>query len=126
MNFVWEKIQVVNGEPSCKILIIARNRIYMEEWCRIHEINPRSGKVIMVTKDRDLLGIQGSYYVDLGTDNQDLRTLLERLKARDVIRPLLTPNIQLKGVITMPDPFYVKKNGDIIPLKDSPEDIREW
>jgi len=93
MSFVWEKIEVVDGEPSEKILIIARKDGYMYEWCRIHEINPRSANVRMVTGLRDLLMITGSYYVDLGTDDENVRTLLERLKSMDVIRPLLTPNI---------------------------------
>jgi hypothetical protein len=93
MDFIWDKVQVINGEPSGKILIIARNHRYMEEWCRIQEINPRSMNVRMVTWINDLIGITGSYYVDLGTDNEDVRTLLERLKSMGVIKPLLTPNI---------------------------------
>jgi hypothetical protein len=93
MSFVWEKIQVINGEPSEKILIIAYNFRYVHEWCRIHEINPQSEKVKVVTRVHDLRAISGSYYVDLGTHDAEMRTLLERLKSIGVIRPLLTPNI---------------------------------
>ena len=93
MNFVWEQIQVVKGEPSEKILIIARNPRYVEEWCRIHEINPRSKMVKFVRTIFDLQGVTGCYYVDLGTDNPHFRELLERYKALDVIRPFPEPNI---------------------------------
>lgn len=93
MSFVWDKIQIVDGEPSVTILIIARTRRYVEEWCRIHEINPLSPRVRMVSRTQDLLRVTGSYYVDLGTGNEEVRTLLERLKVMNVIRPLLTPNI---------------------------------
>ena len=93
MNFVWEQIQVVKGEPSEKILIIARHSRYVEEWCRIHEINPRSKMVKFVRTIFDLEVISGCYYVDLGTDNPHFRELLEQLKAIDAIKPLLTPNI---------------------------------
>jgi hypothetical protein len=92
-SYVWDKIQVVNGEPSDNILIIARSRRYVEEWCRIHDVNPLSSRVRMVTRIQDLYGVTGSYYVDLGTSNVNVRTLLERLKAMNVIKPLLTPNI---------------------------------
>lgn len=93
MSFVWDKIQIVDGEPSVTILIIARTRRYVEEWCRIHEVNSLSPRVRMVSSVQDLYRITGSYYVDLGTGSEEVRTLLERLKAMDVIRPLLTPNI---------------------------------
>lgn len=93
MSFVWERIQVTDGTPSERILIIARNMRYIEEWCRIHAINPRSPMVKFVIKSWQLRGISGCYYVDLGTDDQELRRLLERLKTMDRIKPLLTPNI---------------------------------
>lgn len=92
MDFVWEKVQVENGNPSERILIIARNIRYILEWCRIHNINPNSTMVKKVTHEFDLIGISGMYYVDLGTDDPELRTLIERLKAMKSIKPLLTPN----------------------------------
>jgi hypothetical protein len=94
MDFIWEKIQVVNGEPSERILIIARNLRYMQEWCRIHAVNPNSRMVKTVIRADDFLGLgtTGSYYVDLGTDNEGVKSVLERLKELDAIRPLLTPN----------------------------------
>ena len=120
MDFIWEKIQVTNGEPSERILIIARKARYVEEWCRIHEINPRSPMIKPVYSLTDCRGIvgmhyvdlgtgmnyvdletgmnyvdleKGMYYVDLGTDNPWFRDILERLKALGTIKPLLTPNI---------------------------------
>ena len=95
MDFVWEKIDVVNGEPSERILIIARNYRYIQEWCRIHGINHQSRMVRPVMGINDLYGhgVTGCYYVELGTDNEALRELTERLKSLDAIRPLLTPNI---------------------------------
>ena len=94
MDYVWERMEVVNGEPSEKILIIARNYQYAVEWCLIHEINPKSRNVIIVIRNvLGLRGIPGAYYVYLGTDHSDVRELFERLKALDAIRPLLTPNV---------------------------------
>lgn len=93
MDYVWEKIQVTNGVPSEKILIIARNFRYMYEWCRIHGINYNSHMVKFVTRAIELRGISEYWYVDLGTDDEELRVLLERLKAIYAIKPLLEPNI---------------------------------
>jgi hypothetical protein len=93
MNFVWEQMQIENGEPSERILIIARNIRYVHEWCRIHSINPRSPMIRVVKHFYDLRGVSGMYYVDLGTDDAELRTLIEQLKAIQTIKPLLTPNI---------------------------------
>lgn len=93
MNFVWEQIQVTDGQPSEPILIIGRNMMYIDAWCRIHGISPRSPKVRQVFSINDLHGISDMFYVDLGTDDQDIRTLLERLKAIGAIKPLLVPNI---------------------------------
>jgi hypothetical protein len=94
VEYVWEKIQVVNGEPSERILIIARNLRYVHEWCRIHAVNPNSRMVKVVTRADDFLGLgtTGSYYVDLGTDDDGVKHVLERLKSLDAVRPLLTPN----------------------------------
>lgn len=94
MDYIWERMDVVDGEPSEKILIIARNYRYAQEWCRVHEINWNSRNVKIVTRDiLGVHGITGSYYVDLGTDSPDVRELVERLKSLDAIRPLLCPNI---------------------------------
>lgn len=93
MRFVWEKIKVTNGDPSVRILIIARNTRYVHEWCRIHEINPHSPMVRAATCFADLHGIAGMYYVDLGTDEHELRVFIERLKIIGAIEPLLTPNV---------------------------------
>ena len=93
MDFVWEKILVENGSPSETILVIARSFIYVAEWCRIHGIDPRSPKIRWARTLDDFHGVSGSYYVDLGTDSQDVRDLAERLKSLNAIKPLLTPNI---------------------------------
>ena len=93
MDFVWEKIQVENGEPSERILIIARNLRYAQEWCRIHGINFNSPMVRFVSSLDDFYGTSGMYYVDLGTDDQDIRLVVERLKMMAAIKPLMTPNI---------------------------------
>lgn len=93
MNFVWEQIEVKDGEPSEKILIVARRIEYVIEWCRIHKINMGSPNVWFVKTITNLQGAANAYYVDLGTDNQELRTLLERLKNLGHIKPLLVPNI---------------------------------
>jgi hypothetical protein len=92
MDFVWDKIQVVNGQPSEPILIIARDFRYAREWCRVHNINMYSPMIRLATRLSSLQGISGMYYVDLGTDNADFRTLIERLKSMAAIKPLLTPN----------------------------------
>lgn len=94
MNFVWEQIEVDHGEPSEMIVIIARTLRYVEAWCRIHKINPMSPRVRFVSNVMVLQGISHAYYVDLGTSNQELRTLLERLKNIKALEPLLTPNSQ--------------------------------
>lgn len=94
MDFVWEKIQVDNGEPSEKILIIARNLRYMQEWCSIHGINWRSPMVKFVSSVRGLHGISPEgYFVYLGTDDLELWDRLEQWTSMNVIKPLLTPNI---------------------------------
>lgn len=92
MDFVWEKIQVENGEPSERILIIARDFRYAQEWCRIHGINFRSPAIRFASKLDHFHGISGMYYVDLGTDDQDLRLVVEHLKMMATIKPLMTPN----------------------------------
>ena len=95
MDFVWQTIEVVNGEPSERLLMIGPNYHYIHEWCRIHEVNPRSRMVKTVISADDFLGLgtTGSYYVYLGTDNEGVKTVFERLKELDAIRPLLTPNV---------------------------------
>lgn len=93
MDFVWEKIQITNGEPSEQILIIARNARYVEEWCRIHGINHHSTMIKFAERVVDLIGISDMYYVDLGTDDPEFRALIERWKAIAAVKPLLTPNI---------------------------------
>ena len=93
MDFVWDKVQVVNGEPSERILIIARNFRYAREWCIVHDINMYSPMIQLATHHGSLHGISGMYYVDLGTDNEEFRTLIERLKDLGAIKPLLTPNV---------------------------------
>ena len=92
MDFVWEKIQIENGHPSEKILIIARNLRYAKAWCDVYNINYNSHMISFASHLNDLRGISGMHYVDLGTDDEDFRTLIERLKAMNAIKPLLTPN----------------------------------
>jgi hypothetical protein len=79
---------VVNGEPSEKILIIARNMLYVNEWCWENGINPRSRNVKFIRSIVDFQGIKDAYYVDLGTDSPEFRTLLEQLKILGHIKPL--------------------------------------
>lgn len=93
MNSIWDEIKVENGNPSETILIIARSFIYVAEWCRIYEIDPRSPNIRWARNLEDFHGVSGSYYVDLGTDSQDVRELAERLKSLNAIKPFLRPNI---------------------------------
>lgn len=90
-SFVLEKISIEKGEPSETILVIARSFRYVSEWCLVHGINARSPRVKWARTGHHLQGIKDAYYVDLGTDDQEFRVLLEQLKALGHIKPLLTP-----------------------------------
>lgn len=92
MDYIWNHVEVKDGSPSEMILIIARSFIYVAEWCRIHEIDPRSPKIRWARSLDDFHGVTGSYYVDLGTDSQDVREVAERLKSLNAIKPILTPD----------------------------------
>jgi hypothetical protein len=93
-------VRITNGEPSEKILIIARNMLYVNEWCREHGVNPKSRNVKFVSGITHLYGVKGAYYVDLGTDDIEFRTLLEGLKILGHIKPfteVLTHSGKMQG-----------------------------
>lgn len=93
MNQTWEQIKIVDGEPSERIIIIARNLHYVKVWCQTHRINHNSRRIQPILKITDMFGFTDVWYVDLGTDNHDLREFIEQFKASNSIKPLNVPDI---------------------------------
>lgn len=85
-------MEIVNGQPSERILIIARDLHCAYEWCRTHKINPRSSNIRLITSAHDLRGYWDVYYVDLGTDDQELRCFFEKLRIAHQLKVLPTLN----------------------------------
>lgn len=89
----WQQIQVTDGEPSEPILVVARDLKYVKEWCRIYGINSESLMLIPILHGIDLHGFTDVYYINLGTNDQDLNTMIERLVSMHMLKQLFTPDI---------------------------------
>lgn len=109
MDQIRDKIDVVNGEPSETILIITRKLRFAEEWCRVYGVNPRSRMIKYVTHITDLHGIRNVWYVDLGTDSEDLREYLEKLKSLGSFKPLHGPDEPFIGPQLPPDDVLYRR-----------------
>lgn len=72
-------VAVENGNPAENILVIAPNYRWFREWCRDHDINPRSHNVRHISSSRDIRGYAGGWYVDLGSNAIDAAELYARL-----------------------------------------------
>ncbi len=76
-------ISIVNGVPDQKIFVVAVTYRRFEDWCRSHDINPRSKMVTYVREPADLYRQVNGWYKDLGTSfrkAQELYGLLEHYK----------------------------------------------
>lgn len=109
MDQIRDKIDVKAGEPSEPILIIARNPRYAREWCHLHGVNHESRMVKYVTHVTDLHGMRDLWYVDLGTDSQELREYVEKLKSFGSLKPLHGPDEPFIGPQLPPDDILYRR-----------------
>lgn len=109
MDEIRDKIDITNGEPSERILIIARNLRYAQAWCDLYKINPRSRMIEYVTHFTQLHGMKDIWYVDLGTDSDQLREYAEQLKSLGAIKPLHGPAEPFIGPQLPPDDILYRK-----------------
>jgi len=86
-------VEIHNGNPAERILVIAPDYRVFNDWCRENGINPRSPKVWCATRKDHLRGYSGGWYVYLGVPDgaTGLLGMLERLKAafgmKDAVKP---------------------------------------
>lgn len=78
-------VEVVNGNPGERILVIAPSHQRFTRWCAENGVNPRARNVLCATRHDHLRGISSARYVYLGTANggegDHLRDLFDHLKA---------------------------------------------
>lgn len=78
-------VEVVNGNPAERILVIARTYGQFNHWCRENEINPHAANVKWIARDEHLRGYRNAWYVLLGYpdgwDGYRLHDLFEHMKA---------------------------------------------
>lgn len=71
-----------DGNPSEKILVIARNHRVFRGWCDVYGVNWMAPNVIFVQNISHTHGISKAWLVDLGADNPQLRAWIDnKLKA---------------------------------------------
>jgi hypothetical protein len=109
MDQIRDKIDITDGEPSELILIITRNLRFAQEWCHVYGVNPRSRMVKYVTHVTDLHGMRNVWYVDLGTDSEELREYLEKLKSLDALKSLHGPAEPFIGPQLPPDDVLYRR-----------------
>lgn len=59
-------VEIVNGNPAERILVIAPNYRRFDYWCRANEVNPRARNVVCVTNLRHIRGYANCWYIHLG------------------------------------------------------------
>lgn len=60
-------VEVVNGNPAERVLVIAPSYYTFTVWCRAAGLDPRARNLTCVTNARHLRGHAGCWYVHLGT-----------------------------------------------------------
>jgi hypothetical protein len=78
-------VEVVNGNPAERILVIAANYRQFTRWCGWNRISPLAPNVRCATRDQDLRGYSDTWYAFLGVpDGREgllLLHLFEHMKA---------------------------------------------
>ena len=78
-------VEVVNGNPAERILVIAPNYRAFTWWCHKNGINGNAANIRVVLADHDLRGYSSAWYACLGfppgPEGQQLWLLLEHMKA---------------------------------------------
>lgn len=114
MDNIRDKIDITDGEPSEQILIITRNVRFGQEWCLVYGVNPRSPMIKYVNHVTALHGMRNVWYVDLGTDSQELREYLEKLKSLGSLKSLHGPDESFIGPQLPPDDvLYRRRDGSL-------------
>jgi hypothetical protein len=73
-------ISIVNGTPNQTIFVLAITYRRYEEWCRAHELNPRSPSVLYIRGPETLRGYVNCWYKDLGTDFNNAHEIYDVLE----------------------------------------------
>lgn len=84
MILAGTSVDIVNGNPSETIFIIALNYKRFDNWCRSTGLNPRSTKVVYVRDAQSFTGYVNCWVKDLGAPYakaHEIYNTLEHCKA---------------------------------------------
>jgi hypothetical protein len=59
-------VEVVNGNPAERILVIAPTYLRFRDWCRDYDVNPHSPNVRYVGQMQHMRGYRDQWYVLVG------------------------------------------------------------
>lgn len=83
-------VEVVNGNPAERILVIAPSYDRFHAWCLDHDISRHSRNVRCITRGDDLRGYRGAWYVFLGVpdgiEGQHMGRMFEHWKALGALK----------------------------------------
>lgn len=73
-------VEVANGNPAERLLVIAPSYRRFRDWCHDHDISDRAPNVRYVRDERGLRGYRDAWYVNLGVPDREGLPLLRRLE----------------------------------------------
>lgn len=82
---------VINGNPTVRILVVANNYQIFHNWCRLHGVHPNSPNVTYISNATRITGWNGdTYYVNFGTTDPAINSALRGLIEIGAVKQLET------------------------------------